>query len=830
MKVKHEHPDCIVMFRMGDFYEMFYEDAKTASRELNITLTARGKDEKRAPLAGIPFHSIDPYIAKLVKKGYKIAICEQMEDPKKAKGLVKRDLVRIITPGTVVEDTILNERANNYLMSISKEGDKIGIALADISTGEFMTTQLIGVSRLYNEVTKFAPAEVIVPTSLEESDMAKSISDRGVSVHTHDDIHFWHKSAYSLLTGHFGTINLEGFGCEQMPLAISAAGALLSYVKETQRRQLDYMNKLSTFSTEDFMVLDSSTQRNLELIKNIRDNSSRGSLLSVLDETKTSMGSRMLRNWIVRPLLDTQRINERLDCIDELADNTILRQRLREILGNVADVERLISRIVFGSGNARDMISLKNSLDNIPLIRTACDDAKSHLLIAIRNMPDVRQVTDIIERGIRDDPAATLREGRIIKAGFDPELDSLRSISKDGKSWILEMEEKEKQRTGIKSLRIRYNKVFGYFIEVTRSNLSMVPEHYIRKQTQSNSERFMTPELKEMEDKVLGAEERIVAMEYELYCRIATSIAQYTKDIQTVAHNIAKLDVLCSLAQVASVNGYCKPQVDSNFDLAIKDSRHPVVEKLDESMFVPNDCALDQNQKMIIITGPNMAGKSTYMRQVALIVLMAQIGSFVPASFARIGIVDRIFTRVGAYDDLTMGQSTFMVEMSETANILNNATSRSLIILDEIGRGTSTYDGISIAWAVAEHIHNQISAKTLFATHYHQMNRLSETYPAIRNYNIAIHEKDDGIVFLRKIVEGGTDRSYGIQVANLAGLPGNVIDRAKVIMNRLEMEDEIGERIHKDLKARYIEEKTDKPAPGRHDQKVREAQQTLLGL
>jgi DNA mismatch repair protein MutS len=821
MKVKNEHPDCLVLFRMGDFYETFYEDAKTAAKELNIVLTARGKGEKRAPLAGIPFHAIEPYIAKLIKKGYKVALVEQMEDPRFAKGLVKRDLVRIITPGTVLESSLLNEKQNNYVMSVASEKDEYGIALADISTGEFLTSQFKGNSRLNTEVAKFSPAEIIIPLSMEESELSKELKKSSI-VHTFDDRHFWLQKAHSILKDHFEVHSLDGFGCEQLPLSISASGALLSYLKETQKTHLNYINSLHTFSTDEFMMLDSVTQRNLELLKNIRDGTSRGTLLEALDATSTSMGSRLLRKWIVRPLLSADEIQKRLDAVEELFDNIILREELKEQLVNVQDVERLISRVTFGSANARDLVGLKFSLEHVPKLKQLLQSVQSSVLSELRDVSDQKEVVELIQKAIKDEPSAILRDGNLIKKGYSKELDELHEITKSGKSWVSELEGKERQKTGIKSLKIKYNQVFGYFIEVTKANLHLVPPYYVRKQTQVNAERFITDELKEKESMILGAEEKIVNLEYELFLGVIKEVSKKTSEIQDIARKIAQLDCILSLAHVASHNNYAKPKIDTSDSIVIRDGRHPVVERFENCSFVANDCELDTDKKLLIVTGPNMVGKSTWMRQVALIVLMAQVGSFVPARAASIGLVDRIFTRVGAYDDLTMGQSTFMVEMSETANILNNATNKSLIILDELGRGTSTYDGVSLAWAIAEHIHNAIGAKTLFATHYHQLNKLEEKFPGIKNYHITVKDVDDKIVFLRKIERGGTDKSYGIHVAKLAGVPHDVIERSKSIMSMLEMEDEIGARLHNGLKK---EKKTKKEA-----QENQEFQKSLLDM
>ncbi len=794
MKIKQENPDCIVLFRMGDFYETFYEDAKIAAKELDIVLTSRGKGEKKAPLAGIPYHAVEPYIAKLVKKGYKVAIVEQVEDPKLAKGLVKRELVRIITPGTVLESTMLDERSNNYLMSINKEGRYAGIALADISTGELMATEVDSYDKLLSEITKHNPAEIIIPLSLENSEFAKELSEMRYVVNTLDDRHYWQKSAESLLKNQFGVSSLQGYGIEDKPLIVSSIGALIAYLKQTQKNNLNLVGTIKTYSSCEYMILDYSTQRNLELLKNLRENTTRGTLLEVLDKTSTPMGSRLLKKWIVRPLMDIKKINERLDAVEELVENHLLRLQLREYLSKINDIERLIVKVKNLTANGRDLIALKQSLAQLPEIKEVLKDSRASLLKEILSSRNITNLVDLIEKAIVNEPPLSIRDGGIIKKGYSKELDDLKSISKDSKRWIAELEEKERQKTGIKSLKIKYNKVFGYFIEVTKPNLHLVPENYIRKQTQVNSERFITPELKEKEDIILNAEEKIVALEYNLFMELLKQISAYTEDIIRIAHLLAVLDVIQSFATVSSTNRYARPQIHEDFDLYIIQGRHPVIETL-TGEFVPNDCKMSRESSFHIITGPNMAGKSTFMRQVALINILAQIGCFVPATQASISIVDRIFTRVGAHDDLTSGQSTFMVEMNETANILNNATENSLIILDEIGRGTSTYDGVSLAWSVVEYICQNIKAKTLFATHYHQLNRLAEMYENIENYNIAVDEQEDKIVFLRKILKGGTDKSYGIQVARLAGLPKKVIDRALEIMSKLEMEDVIGSRL-----------------------------------
>jgi len=805
MDIKNQYPDTLCLFRMGDFYETFYEDAKLAAKTLNITLTARGKGDARAPLAGIPYHALDNYLKKLVDAGIKVTIVEQLEDPKLAKGVVKRGVIRIVTPGTIIEDNMLSEKNNNFLMSIARENEKYGISIVDVSTGHFSCTKASNWDKSLNEVSKFNPKECIMPTSMEDSDEWNNLKQLGIFMNTHDDRHFWKGNAYSYLIDHFKVNSLKGFGIEGKDLCIGSAGALMNYITETQKNALEYITNIKHFTSSEYMILDSATIRNLEITKNIVDNSTKGTLLEVLDKTKTSLGARLLSQWIKQPLINTEKIEKRQNATEELKHNVILQKSLQQLLSNIADIERLFSRISYGNANPRDLIALSSSLKQIPNIKKELATAKPDILAKISRIPSLEDVQKLIENSIKEEPAVTIREGNIIKQGYNEELDKLISIKTNGKKFIADLEEQERSKTGIKSLKIKFNKVFGYYIEVTKPNLHLVPENYIRKQTQVNSERFFTDELKEQESLILGSEEKINDIEYELFIDILKKITSFTTDIQSAAKKIAVLDVLVSFAAVAAENNYTKPTIDESNIILIKDSRHPVLEKIEE-MFVPNNVLLDSTNKLMIITGPNMAGKSTYMRQIALCVLMAQIGSFIPASSAVIGVVDRIFTRVGAYDDLTHGQSTFMVEMNETANILNNATDRSLIILDEIGRGTSTYDGLSIAWSVAEYIHENIKAKTIFATHYHQLNKLADHFKAIKNFSIAVKEKQDTIVFLRKIVEGGTDKSYGIHVARLAGLPEEVINRSKVIMNQLEMEDEIGERIHKELKKRGVDQ------------------------
>jgi DNA mismatch repair protein MutS len=791
--IKDKHPDAVVMFRMGDFYETFYEDAKTASKELGITLTSRGKGERKAPLAGIPYHAKDNYFSKLVKKGYKVAVVEQVEDPKFAKGLVKRALVQIITPGTVINPDQLDEKSNNYLISIYPSEDCYGLSLVDISTGEMLTTQSKNIDELFIELSKFNPTECIIPITLElNKELINKIKNKKIFVSTFDDSFFNYDTANNIIKEHFNAATVDGFGLQDKPLAVSASGALLSYLRKTQLSSLDQINQIKTFSTNKFMIMDNTTLCNLEIIENIKDKTKKNTLLEVIDKTSTPMGSRMLKKWLLQPLLDMVQINQRLDSVDELTKNTIIREEIVSILKNIFDLERLISKITSGHANARDLISLKNSLKLIPPISSEINKLNSELIKGLKF--EQTESTSIIEQSINEEPSAVLNEGNMIKKGYNKELDELLEIKINGKTFISNLEEKERQKTGIKNLRIKFNRIFGYFLEVTKSYLHLVPSDYIRKQTMLNCERFITQELKFQEEKILGAEEKIIALEQQLFSEITKKISAETKKIQTIAESISVLDVICSFTEIAVNNSYVKPTMNNNNIIQIKGSRHPVIELI-EPNFISNDININPND-LLIITGPNMAGKSTFQRQVALLVILAQIGSFVPATEAKIGIVDRVFTRVGASDDLSSGQSTFMVEMSETANILNNASNKSLIILDEIGRGTSTFDGVSIAWSVAEYIYNKVKAKTLFATHYHVLNKLADKFENIKNYNIAVKEDKDRIIFLRKIIEGSTDRSYGIHVANLAGMPKDVIDRAKDIQRNLEEEDKMSKKIN----------------------------------
>lgn len=768
-ELKKEYGDCIIMFRMGDFYEMFYEDAEIAARELEITLTSRGKGEKKAPLAGIPYHALDQYLVKFVKKGYKIAICEQLEDPRKAKGLVKRGIVRIVTPGTLYEQ---DSKSNSFILSIFAYGDKYYSAICDLSTGEFFVSEGID----------FGIAdECLIPESLfVNKELIDQLKARGLFISKLEDKFFSFEIAYRYLLEHFNLLSLEGFGLYRDDLRIRAAGALIYYLKDSQMNSISHIKKISLRENHSHLVLDSVSIRNLELFENLRDRSTKGSLLLVLDKTQTPMGSRLLIRWLSEPLYNVDKINDRLNKVECLTKNLILRENLKKILKGISDIERLIARANLDKINARDLLSLKNSLVRIKLIDLDFGE--------LSKFEGFDEIIILLEKAIREDASAMLKEGGIIKWDFDPLLKELHEIRTNSKHYLSSLEVKEREKTGIRNLRIGYNKVFGYYFEVSAGNLSAVPDYFIRKQTLANYERFITDELKQEEEKILTAQEKIGELEYDLFLKVLEEVKKYTEKIQETAVKVAQIDVLCSFAQVSEENNYSRPKVDDSNVLQIIDGRHPVVE-LNED-FIPNDTLFNEFEIMVI-TGPNFAGKSCYMKQVALVVIMAQVGCFVPAKNARIGIVDRIFTRIGAYDDLVSGQSTFMVEMNETANILNNATSRSLILLDEIGRGTSTYDGVSIAWAVVEHIYNFVKAKTLFATHYHVLNKLSNTFSKIKNYNIAVKEEGDEIIFLRKLLEGGTDKSFGVYVAKLAGLPESVINRAKEVQAELEDKDKL---------------------------------------
>lgn len=804
--IKDEYDNAILLFRLGDFYEMFADDAELAARELELTLTSRNKGKgKKTPMAGIPYHSAESYIATLIDKGYRVAICEQVEDPSETSGLVKREVVRVITPGTVIDNEMLDDKNNNYLSAVVADEEGFGIATVDISTGDFSITELTGEeaqSNLIDELARINPAECLIDNDLyQKTEVITYINQQLDPIINEIKERFNYNQAYDLLRDHFKVNSLDGFGCEDLKLAVTAAGAALDFLIETQKRTLDHLNKLTTYSTKDYMTLDANTRRNLELTKTIRDQSYKGSLLWVLDQTVTAMGGRKLQKWLEQPLLDVEGINNRLDAVGELKDNIFLKEELKDNLAEVYDLERLMSKITYGSANARDLIALKTSIANLPEIKDLLTQFESSKLKTAADKVDtLEDIHELIENSIKEEPPTTVTEGDIIKTGYDEELDEFRQAMNEGKDWIANLEKEEKERTGIKSLKVGFNKVHGYYIEVTKANLDLVPDDYERKQTLSNSERYITPELKKKESKILGAEEKSVELEYQLFTEIREIVAKETERVQRVADIVAQLDVLASLAEVAINNNYCRPKVNASDVIDIENGRHPVVEEmLEEESFVPNDSYIDCDQdRFLIITGPNMSGKSTYMRQVALMILMSQIGSFIPADEAKIGIVDRIFTRVGASDDLTTGQSTFMVEMNEVANILNNATKNSLVILDEVGRGTSTYDGLSIAWAVTEYISDQknIGAKSLFATHYHELTELESKLPGVKNYNVAVKEEGNDITFLRKIVPGRANDSYGIEVAKRAGVPKPVIDRANEVLERLETEIDNYEQVN----------------------------------
>lgn len=797
LQTKEQYKDCILFYRLGDFYEMFFDDAKTVSKELELTLTGKSCGlEERAPMCGVPFHAADSYINRLVSNGHKVAICEQMEDPKLAKGIVKREVIRVVTPGTNTDMASLDEARNNYIMSIVYTGDKYGIATADVTTGDFFTTEVDQERKLLDEVSRFSPSEIICNeafymSGIDVDDLKNRLS---ITVSALDSWYFGDGLANETLLSHFHVQTLTALGLEDYESGVIAAGALLKYLYETQMNSLDNILEIHPYSIGKYMIIDSSSRRNLELVETLREKQKRGSLLWVLDKTKTAMGARLLRSYVEQPLIEKKEILKRQKLIEALNSNEITRDEIREYLNPIYDLERLITRITYQSANPRDLIAFRDSLKMLPPIKMLLSDIPCELVDEINEeFDELKDIYELLLSSIEDEPPISLRDGGIIKTGYNEEVDRLRDAKTKGKTWLAELEASEREKTGIKNLRIKFNKVFGYYLEVTNSFKDLVPDYYVRKQTLTNAERYITPELKELEDTILGAEDRLTSLEYELFRQIRQSIADSVSRIQKTARAIAQIDVFASLALVASQNNYCKPKINESGIIDIKNGRHPVVEKMiTNDMFIENDTYLDGNKNRIsIITGPNMAGKSTYMRQTALIVLMAQIGSFVPAQTANIGIVDRIFTRVGASDDLASGQSTFMVEMNEVANILRNATSKSLLILDEIGRGTSTFDGLSIAWAVVEHISNPklLGAKTLFATHYHELTELEGKLDSVNNYCIAVKEKGDDIVFLRKIVKGGADKSYGIQVAKLAGLPDSVVERAKELVEQLSAND-----------------------------------------
>lgn len=793
LKTKKQYPDCILFYRLGDFYEMFFEDALTVSKELEITLT--GKEcglEERAPMCGVPYHALDNYLYRLVQKGYKVAIAEQMEDPKQAKGLVKREVIRVVTPGTITSAQALDETKNNYLMGIVYIDERFGIAVSDISTGDFLVTEVASERELADEINKFCPSEIICNDAFFVSGVdTEEVKNRYQTVISALDSHFFSdEGCRKILKEHFKVGSLDGLGLQDYDTGVIAAGAVMEYMYETQKSTLSHITTITPYSTGEFMIIDTSTRRNLELLETMREKQKRGTLLWVLDKTKTAMGARLLRTYIEQPLIHKDDIIARQNAIEELNMNYISREEICEYLNPIYDLERLIGRISYKTANPRDLISFKNSLEMLPYIKDLMGEFTTPLLKELwEELDPLEDVHDLVSRAIVDDPPVSLRDGGIIKEGYHEETDKLRHAKTEGKTWLAQLESRERDKTGIKNLKVKYNKVFGYYFEVTNSFKGMVPDYFVRKQTLANAERYTTDELKELEDMILGAEDKLYTLEYGLFCEVRDTIAAEVLRIQQTARAIAGIDVMTSLSAVATKNNYVKPRINEKGVIDIKNGRHPVVEKMmRDDLFVANDTYLDNTKnRLSIITGPNMAGKSTYMRQTALIVLMAQLGSFVPADEANIGICDRIFTRVGASDDLASGQSTFMVEMTEVANILRNATKNSLIVLDEIGRGTSTFDGLSIAWAVVEHISNPklLGAKTLFATHYHELTELEGTINGVNNYCIAVKEQGDDIVFLRKIVKGGADKSYGVQVAKLAGVPDSVIVRAKELLVEL---------------------------------------------
>lgn len=793
LETKKQYSDCILFYRLGDFYELFFDDALVGSKELEITLT--GKDcglEERAPMCGVPFHAVDFYLNKLVSKGYKVAIAEQLEDPKLAKGIVKRDVIRVVTPGTNTNSLALDEDKNNYLLCVYYSTNYFALAFVDITTGKFEVTEVSSASEFMNEIFKFPIAEIISNNAFLMSNVDMNfIKDKlGITCYSLNDSYFAQDSSLELIKEHFKVIDISGLGLSDFPGLIPCIGAVLKYLYETQKTSLDFLNKISIYSSNKYMVLDSSTRRNLELVETMREKNKKGSLLWILDKTKTAMGARCLRFFIEQPLIDKDEIIKRQDAIEELNLALIERDELREYLNPIYDLERILAKISYKSANPRDLIAFKNSIKMLPAIRYILKDFKSDIFADIYNEFDsLDDIYDLIENAIVDDPPLAIKDGGIIKEGYNEKIDNLRNAKIEGKTWLAQLEEKEKEASGIKSLKIKYNKVFGYYIEITNSFKNMVPDRYIRKQTLVNAERYITDELKELEDMILGAEEKLFALEYDAFSDVRDKIAQNVKRIQKVASDIALIDAIASLSYVAKQNNYVRPLINNDGVIDVKDGRHPVVEQvMDDGLFIPNDSYLDtQDNRVSIITGPNMAGKSTYMRQLALITIMASIGSFVPASYANICVCDRIFTRVGASDDLASGQSTFMLEMTEVANILHNATKNSLVILDEIGRGTSTYDGLSIAWAVVEYIadKNNCGAKTLFSTHYHELTELEGLIDGVKNFCISVKEQGDNIIFLRKIIRGGADKSYGIQVALLAGVPESITKRAKEIVNNL---------------------------------------------
>ena len=804
LKTKEDYKDCILFYRLGDFYEMFFDDAITASRELELTLT--GKDcgqEERAPMCGIPYHAAETYVAKLVEAGYKVAIGEQLDDPQTTKGIVRRDVIRVVTPGTVIESNLLEEKKNNYIMAIYKNGIYFGMSVCDLSTGDFRMTQIRDTNNfamLMDEISRYSPSEIVV------NELMFNSTEEIIKIKERFETYISKSNGFSQNVNEIKErsriVNEDDKEIEKLDdyiLAITAANGLIAYLVDTQKNNLEYLNKILLYNTSKYMSLDINARRNLEITEKLRDKSKKGTLLWVLDKTSTSMGGRLLRRWLNDPLVDECHINRRLESVKELKEDIILRGDIVDSLKKVYDIERLASKISYGSANGRDLISLKNSTAQLPGIKTILSKAKSQMLKDLYGeLDELQDIYAIIDKAIVDEPPISVKEGGLIKLGYDEEIDRLKTATTDGKNWVLKLEAEEREKTGIKGLKVGFNKVFGYFIEVTKSNLSQVPDRYIRKQTLANCERYITEDLKRLENEILGAEEKVINLEYNAFVEIRDEIEKNVQRVQKSANIISILDVLASFATVADDMNYVMPTVDNSGIIDIKDGRHPVIEKIiGGSEFVPNDTYLDKGEnRLSIITGPNMAGKSTYMRQVALITLMAQCGSFVPASYAKIGVVDKIFTRVGASDDLSMGQSTFMVEMMEVATILKEATQNSLVILDEIGRGTSTYDGLSIAWAVAEYISDKekCGAKTLFATHYHELIQLEEKLEGVKNYSIAVKEKGEDIIFLRKIISGGTDESYGVHVAKLAGVPKAVTTRANEVLRSIERKNVLNEK------------------------------------
>ncbi len=793
LETKEKYPNVILFYRLGDFYEMFYEDAKLASKELELTLTGRDCGlEERAPMCGVPYHAADNYIKRLIDKGYMVAICEQVEDSKNAKGIVRREVVKIVTPGTITDSENLDESRNNYICCVVQSGDKYGLATADISTGRCLVSDLKNRQRLMDELNKFSPAEIVCDSFSHMSVFSswEKRSETSPIVNELPEHYFDEHDCHEIIKKQFDSESIKGLGLSDFPLGTIAAGAMFAYLYETQKGSLAQMNEIRPYVSESYMLLDSFTLRNLELTETMREKQKRGSLLWVLDKTKTAMGARLLRGYIEQPLIDIEEIEKRLDSVEELITAPMDREEIREYLNSVYDLERLISRIANRSAGPRELVAFKNSLYPLPFIRSLLNDFGSAALKEIQDeMDPCSDIFELIENSICDEPPLTMHDGGIIKEGYSEKVDEYRSAGQNGKKWLLELEAREREQTGIKTLKIKYNRVFGYYIEVTNSFKHLVPDRYVRKQTLTNAERYTTDELKELEDLILGAQDKLTSYEYELFCEIRAEAAKSIGRVQKTAYAIARLDVFASLSYVAERNRYVRPALNNEGRIVIREGRHPVVElMMGNELFIPNDTMLDnEDNRLAVITGPNMAGKSTYMRQNALITLMAQLGSFVPAGYADIGVCDRIFTRVGASDDLASGQSTFMVEMTEVANILRNATSKSLLILDEIGRGTSTFDGLAIAWAVIEHIADKkrLGAKTLFATHYHELTELEGKLDGVQNFCIAVKEKGDGIIFLRKIVKGGADKSYGIQVAKLAGVPDSVIERAKELVGKL---------------------------------------------